>query len=152
MRILITGSRSWPREDFGQIESVLSDYIRRHIPIDEPITFVVGDCPSGVDSYINSPDFMATFGIGRIADVQKHVANWNSREGSFAGLRRNERMVKTGADICFAFTYGSRMESRGTRHCARNAKEAGIDVHWVNHDRECSNVTSIPIQRDRRGL
>lgn len=149
MRILVTGSRAWPKGDFNQIEFVLKNYLLSHTRPGDEVTFVVGDCPTGVDSYINSDDFRAAMLAGRIVNVECHKADWNSG-GAYAGLDRNERMAKLGAEICFAFTYGGRMQSRGTRHCARQASERDIPVKWINHVGPDMG-DQIPHQ-ERRGL
>jgi len=132
MRILVTGSNVWPKEDFNQIEFVLKNYVMAHSKPDEVITFVTSNCPTGVDAYVSSEEFRALM-LGRQVNEETHEVEWNSRDGAWAAIECNDRMVDSGADICFAFTCGGRMKSRRTRHCARSAKEAGIHVIWVNH-------------------
>lgn len=132
MRILVTGSRAWPKDDFSQIEFILKNYLLSHTKPGDEVTFIVGDCSTGVDSYINSDEFRAAMLAGRIVNVECHEAEWNS-EGAFAGLDRNERMAKSGAEICFAFVSGGRIQSRNTRHCARMASDQNIPVKWINH-------------------
>lgn len=74
----------------------------------------------------------AVRGADRMADdwcianrvpTERHPADWSLGLG--AGYTRNMEMVDLGADVCHAFFAG---DSRGTKHCARAAKKAGIRV------------------------
>ena len=56
--------------------------------------------------------------------VEFHPAQWDVY-GNRAGILRNQEMVDAGADIVLAFPVG---ESRGTRHCMRQAHKAGLTV------------------------
>ena len=112
MRILITGSRRW--SDRYIVESVIHFYT---VGMSEHITFVVGDCPTGVDSFIS--DIAA-----RIpgTSVEEYKADWYEH-GKAAGPIRNAAMVASGANVCLAFIFG---ESRGTRDCIKRAVDAKI--------------------------
>lgn len=124
---LITGSRDWPDEDINQVEAVIKGYIQLVTKRGDNVLFRVGDCPIGVDSFIDN--IILNLPINRNYDVRVYKAYWD-REGKQAGPNRNQRMVNDGADKCLAFIYGA---SRGTRNCANKALSAGITVKWVNH-------------------
>jgi hypothetical protein len=128
MRILITGSRSWPVEDIDKVENVILSVIQNSTKAGDVITFVVGDCPTGVDSFISKIALKVP--MNRIVKEERYVAYWD-KEGLSAGPKRNQRMVDSGADICLAFIQGN---SRGTRNCAAKAERAGISVKWFNYN------------------
>ena len=56
--------------------------------------------------------------------IEEHPADWDTH-GKRAGLLRNQEMVDAGADVVLAFPVG---QSRGTRHCMRQAHSAGLTV------------------------
>lgn len=62
---------------------------------------------------------------------EDHPALWNrTDDGKYdraAGFKRNQRMVESGVDVCFAF-FKEGAGNRGTQHCANLAREAGIQV------------------------
>lgn len=62
--------------------------------------------------------------------TEAHRAEWE-KYGPAAGPYRNEDMVANGADVCVAFPGG-----RGTEHCTRLAREAGIPVIEVPEPEE----------------
>lgn len=112
MRILVTGSRDWPRRE--TVWMALNYHARRAGTI-----VVHGDCPTGADLHAQQwtetqPDVV----------VERHRADWQ-RHGRAAGPIRNQEMVDLGADACLAFPLGA---SRGTRDCMRRAEAAGIPV------------------------
>lgn len=111
MRVLITGSRSWTDRD--TIKRCLSRY--------HDATVVSGACPKGADRL--AEDVARDLGH----TVERHPADW-SRHGRAAGFRRNEAMVRLGADVVLAFWDG---ESRGTYHTITTARAAGLPVQVI---------------------
>lgn len=121
VRILVTGSRVWTREDL--VRGAIQDWLTERYPkSDTPWTELViihGACPTGAD-----------FHAGRWAfdfDVRQETypANYWRMYGGNAHEFRNQQMINAGADVCLAFPLGA---SRGTRDCMRRAAEAGILV------------------------
>jgi hypothetical protein len=127
-RILITGSRDWPRERI--VEAVLDSELH-----DDHLTIVHGGA-RGADSmaahwarrmHRNVTVFFR--GEGMTLDVveEKHPVNWSPYGiyNPMAGRVRNQEMVDAGADVCYAFIYRG---SPGATHCAERAAAAGIPV------------------------
>lgn len=115
-RYLVTGSRHWsPETIIQEIFRRLATQYRA-----DQVTVVVGDCPTGVDPLAKR--LAQEWGF----HVEEHEAKkeWHYY-GPTAGPRRNKRMVKSGADMCFAFSQDIN-KSRGTRNCAGLAVAAGI--------------------------
>ncbi|MEU3278163.1 DUF2493 domain-containing protein [Streptomyces antibioticus] len=113
MRVLLTGSRSWT--DVGRLELALFLLVRQvGRPCD--VVLVHGACPKGADAIADR--FARDIGMG----VEPHPADWE-RWGKSAGFRRNDEMVKLGADICLAFIKDG---SAGASMTAGLAKKAGI--------------------------
>lgn len=111
-RILITGSRSWT-----DVEIIRQALIFR-IPWSH-VTIVSGACPTGADRLCEEAAELLGYAI------ERHPARWKVY-GKAAGFRRNEEMVKLGADRCLAFIRNS---SAGASHTARIAKERGIPTY-----------------------
>jgi hypothetical protein len=115
---VVTGTRLRLSADNRKaIDDILIDTIIQPEVLGRRVVLVHGDCPTGVDEWIN------TWG-DEAADifVEAHPADW-SKHGGWAGPIRNKDMVDAGADICLAFPKG---ESRGTRGCTKLAEKAGI--------------------------
>ena len=128
LRILITGSRSWPDGDMDKIENVISEYVKKTTRAGDTITFVYGDCPTGVDSFI--PKIALKLPMNRVVMQECYEADWD-KYGKSAGPKRNQQMVDSGADICMAFFHGA---SRGTYNCTYKAESAGICVRRFNYN------------------
>ena len=118
MRILVTGSRVWVREDLvrGAIHQYLVD--READPDWTDIVIAHGACLTGAD--LHAARWAFDFDVRQ----ETYPANWEMY-GKRAGPFRNQQMVDAGADICLAFPLGA---SRGTRDCMRRAQEAGIPM------------------------
>lgn len=149
MRILITGSRSWPCHALAH-SILLGHCIGDHTPEDvamgadptgdqglpedklfepaprEEIVVVHGACPTGLQSVDWSFDRVAR-GLG--LKVERHPAQRHPTEdfGPWpgAGPRRNWFMIRLGADVCLA-VHDDIAHSKGTLHCARSAIASGI--------------------------
>lgn len=115
-RILITGSRDWPRPDI--VEEAIIDLHNWHPFSWDDVVIVHGDCPTGADAQAQK------FAEGVDLVTERHPADWK-KHGKFAGPKRNKEMVDAGADVVLAFPMG---ESRGTRGCMKIAEEAGLPV------------------------
>jgi hypothetical protein len=109
-RLLITGSRTW--DDVKRMEFVIVALAGLN---NNDLVIVDGACPTGAD---------------RIAEIlagkhglrnEKYPADWSKGRG--AGFIRNQQMVDTMPDYCYAFI---RNNSKGATHCANAAKKAGI--------------------------
>lgn len=115
MRVLVTGSREWDMPEVI-VKALWEAWTVR----DRGDEFIVvhGDCKKGADQFADQA--ARRYGW----HVERHPADWE-RHGKAAGFRRNNEMVKAGADVCLAFI---RNESRGATQCAMAAEWAGIPV------------------------
>lgn len=114
MRILVTISRDW--DDYAAIEDAL--------------------CAAANDSHLSYPKITVVHGASQMdwfvagvaymleMDTEAHPADWVTY-GKAAGPKRNEKMVRKGADLCLAFIKNG---SRGASHCAQMAEKGGIPV------------------------
>lgn len=113
MRVLVTGSRAWAAPEVI-VKALWEAWLVR----DGDFVIVHGACPRGAD-------LMADQAAQRYGwQVERHPADWE-RHGKGAGFRRNNEMVRAGADVCLAFI---KDESRGAVQCAMAAEWAGIPV------------------------
>lgn len=111
-RIIVAGSRNWPRHGSGIVDSVIDERLSQ-VPADRlPATLVHGACPTGLDAYVawRWPQL-----------CEAHPADW--RRGRQAGPERNQKMVELGADACEVFLYGT---SKGTVDLLLWAFNAGL--------------------------
>jgi hypothetical protein len=115
VRVLVTGSRDWDAPE------VIVRALREAWAVSgygDDFTVVHGDCPSGADA-------MADRVCRRFSwQAEPHPARWDLY-GKAAGFKRNNEMVRAGADVCLAFIKDS---SRGATQCAMAAEYAGIPV------------------------
>lgn len=134
-RLLVTGSQVY--SDRKAIVCALADTSRK---LRTPITLVHGDA-RGADSICKSLwESWHNLWPELFAPHEPHPAMWDlcapccpdhrRKKGDYeycptAGHRRNLEMVKLGADRCVTFSLAN---SRGTLHCARSARQAGIPV------------------------
>lgn len=122
-RILITGSRDWT--DWAVFHEAIN--VEHLIATPRPVVVVHGHAGKGADAFAD------VWAIRNGVAVERHPAVWrpNGVYNPQAGLYRNRKMVKLGADVCLAFI---RSGSRGASHCARLAEEAGIPVNYHRAD------------------
>lgn len=124
-RILVTGSREWPRMYQRMVSLALNvelDYANKH---DVQLVVVHGACPTGVDKMVDEWHAINRGSvIRREAEIERHPAQWDLL-GKSAGFKRNEYMVSLGATKCLAFIFS---KSKGATHCADKAQAAGIRV------------------------
>jgi len=109
MKILVTGSRYWTSPSI--VRCALSEY--------EPGTLIHGDC-RGLDRLAGTIAELMGW------DIIKCPANWK-RYGKAAGIIRNNKMLDLNPDLVLAF-HENLTESKGTKHCIKEAKRRGIDV------------------------
>jgi len=118
-RLLITGSRNW--EDFRTVWSALNRLDEKLGP--RPAVMINGGA-RGVDM-IAVEHWTRALGRGKLQQgdrmIETHIPDWTKGRG--AGIFRNQQMVDSGANLCFAFIH---RESRGATHCANAAIKAGI--------------------------
>lgn len=123
LRVLVTGSRQWPRER----AVVVRDVIAAAAGGDRDpgcVTVVHGACQDREGRLLGA-DRWADLTAERLGyRVERLPADW-ARFGRGAGMIRNRAMVALGADVCLAFPLGA---SPGTRGCLREAERAGIPV------------------------
>jgi len=142
-RVLVTGSRRY--RDKARLERALWSLFTEHVtngPYDAMV-IVHGDCETGADRLAKAFALRAK-AAGQPIDHEPHEAKWKEcRPGCppghrkihpirgdhcpLAGFNRNADMVALGADKCVPF-YRKGAENKGTAHCARLAKCAGIDT------------------------
>jgi hypothetical protein len=114
--VLVTGSRDWNRSE--TVRAAIAEVHYFDESAGSAIVLVSGHCPTGADQMAER--WARRFGWR----VEEHPAHWRVY-GKSAGFRRNEEMVRLGADVCLAF---QRDNSRGTQHTIDLCTEAGIPV------------------------
>lgn len=128
LRILVTGSRDLT--DAALVESALYQAAVGRCVL------VVGDCPTGADKFAR--DYWAKSTM----PIEVFRADWTAH-GKAAGPLRNQAMVDSGVDKCLAF-YREGAGNRGTSHCVRAARTAGVPVkEFTDHQL----VTPDPFSR-----
>lgn len=115
-RLLITGSRDWDDPELiwhtlSRLDAKLGD---------RPATLVHG-AARGADVMAASHWRGLDLGQQR-RFVEAHPADWVA-DSRGAGIRRNRKMVRLGANLCFAYV---RADSRGATDCLSRARAAGI--------------------------
>lgn len=120
-RILITGGR-----DFNHKEIVMQALTDTIASFSGEEVVVVHGGAKGADTL--AAECAKKLGAG----VECHPADWETH-GKKAGPIRNVHMVNLGADICLAFPS---QQSKGTWHCVKKAREAGIktEIHEKRPD------------------
>lgn len=142
MRILVTGSRSWSDRD--TIYRTLNDVVTEHglwLEPDEygntlpsPDVVIVHGGAEGADR------IAGVWAIGELLEPEVHRPDYESWPRRVAPQKRNEKMVRLGADICLAFILpcalpGCRRPrphgSHGASRCADLAEKAGIPTRII---------------------
>lgn len=117
-RVLVTGSRTWRKNDL--IEAVLTDVgVRLR---GQPVTLVVGGA-RGADRVAESVARKLGW------QVETHLPDWR-RHPRTAGMVRNQEMVESDVELCLAFI---RNHSSGASVCMQMAMSKGIPT-WVWRD------------------
>lgn len=130
-RILVTGSRAWT--DQAVIWQALAETVRE-LPPDRELVIVDGACPTGADQIAH--EWARKYGAMTERHRARDFGSWPA-----AGPRRNDHMVRLGADLCIAFIGPCTSRrchrtdphgSHGATHCAQLAEKAGIPVkRWT---------------------
>lgn len=140
MRVIVAGSQTW--HDTTAIYGALYDLLRQPRFTDTQPVIVHGDCPKGADQIANQ-----WANINGIL-VEKHPAQWDTHDklcrcGLYdsrcrrAGIRRNEEMVATGADISLVFINRC---SKITQTCAKKGLHGS---HGSTHTASISELAGI---------
>lgn len=130
LTILITGSRGWT--EWERIETAILDAVESHfrnstgrVVIADVASFVTirHGGAEGADSWAE----LVGRRYGFKTDV--HRPDYDNLPSKIAPLRRNDKMVELGADVCLAFRLNA---SRGTTYTIDKAMAAGI--HTIVHE------------------
>ena len=142
MRVIFTGSRTWPADDTLWLDVVVAGLVDLGM-----VAASIGDCRTGVDALL-LPRLQDALGAENVTRFEatwnrcfprhpvvpcRHRPSWGGRCPA-AGLRRNQEMVDVGGDRCVALSDGPITDSRGTFDCAVRAKIAGIPVVTLDRD------------------
>ena len=144
MRVLITGSRDWEGiQAENKVYRVLDKVLDLSLVLDQSLTLVHGDCPTGADPCADR------WGRRRepLVIVEPHPADWTIY-GKAAGPARNRHMIGLGADMCIGFL---RNESRGTSHTIYLARDFGIPTFIINWEEEWNVAKNYPYSRADSG-
>lgn len=122
MKVILTGSRDWPKR--GPVLALM-----RGLAAEDGFEeFVLGDCPTGLDAI--ALKICEDLGYAH----KKFIAHWD-QYGRAAGPRRNGHMIAYARQnlstrvICFAFrTDGI---SQGTDDCMAQARQAGVPTYLI---------------------
>lgn len=132
MRVLVTGSRSWDRQDV--IEACLDIIAAEAAAEGVERLVVVHGCAQGADMFADR--WTRRPGHPLEVRAERHPADWTKGKG--AGHARNRRMIQAGADVCLAFI---RDASSGATRCAEWAERAGIHVERLEYGSLPERVT-----------
>jgi hypothetical protein len=124
MRIIVTGYRHW------QDSRVIWNRMQRLQDVcaleRSGLEVAVGDCPTGVDSFIRD------WAVTAPASLRIFYADWGTH-GQSAGPLRNKEMIDTvmregPVDRVIAFLHP---DPKGTRQCAFYAQAMGLHVEKI---------------------
>ncbi len=132
---VITGSREHDHR--------LMDLVCYTLALAEPDFLILGDCPTGVDSFA-----LAWAAINHVK-FKRHYADWRGPLGKKAGPARNAAMVAHGV-LLGAETIAFPRGGPGTLDCMRKARRAGLPLHIIRSaddaERRWAPSTSSPPQ------
>lgn len=131
MKVLITGSRTWPAEMNHVIEEML-EQLAVEAESDKNLTVIEGQAKGA--------DRVAALWIEKMVsidpDFYSHIpvrANW-SKFGARAGYMRNRKMLTYKPDVVYAFrNFG---DSKGTDMMLKLARESGTPSFLVYLDKD----------------
>lgn len=114
MKVMVTGSRQWPRPQ------VIQERLQKLMDEEGHCQIIVGDA-GGADTYC------LIYGREIGHEVTVYHADW-ARHGRAAGVIRNSEMIRTTPDLVLAFWDG---QSRGTKHAIEESKRRGLTVEVI---------------------
>jgi hypothetical protein len=121
VRILVTGSRDWPRARATEVRDAIVAVATGH----SEVVVVHGACEDRETGKLRGADAWADLTAIRMGyGLERWPADWPGH-GLAAGPIRNKAMVAAGAHYAIAFPLGV---SKGTRGCMDLCSEAGIPV------------------------
>lgn len=120
MRILVTGSRDWPDEDWRPLDDVL----REINPDNGRDHWLIHGNARGVDLMAENLAYARGWQVHRVK------AKW-AEHGRAAGFIRNQEMVDMTPDVCVVFRKNM---SRGATDCGNRAVKAGIKTYWIEYE------------------
>lgn len=124
LRILITGSRTWPKPAWV-MESIV-DYMTEYFAQGVSFVVVQGEAKGADLQAKEAAKALKT--AGWPITYERHPADWG-QHGRKAGYLRNKKMVDLGADVCLAFIHNG---SKGATMCASLAAQKDIPVrHYM---------------------
>ena len=137
MRVIVTGSRTWP--DPKQVRDVLDKLYLQSLQEGEEFTLVHGGAKDGADLFAHEwADQVRRFGAFGITEVVYEVTPEMWRKSKGAGLARNTVMINDGGDVVQVFgtwcalkrcKYGpERHLTHGTKDALTKAREVGLQV------------------------
>jgi hypothetical protein len=127
-RVLVTGSRSWPRSHVDWVNMALESAAEDARYAGAGLLVVVHGGAAGADTMAHDWTVKNPLGGGWLPVVEEvHRPAWNSFRGG-AGHRRNAQMVSQGADVCLPFIKDN---SPGATGCLERAIAAGIPAPYV---------------------
>lgn len=131
MRILVTGDRNW--ECTSVAREVLNYWMSCNL---KDFCIIQGGCPTGVDfAFRQVAHYMG-------CPVETFPANWDLY-GKKAGPIRNQQMVDTYPDACFAF-HKDIKRSKGTKDCLKRALKAAVPCFLIDSSySERRHITSM---------
>lgn len=112
MKIIFTGGRNYKNKE-------LTFY---YLELFDPSDVVVGDCPTGLDSFVD--EYCKANHIG----FSSYFADWE-KYGRAAGPIRNKIMCEENQDANFVLAFPG---GKGTENCIKEAKKLGIHVLRVD--------------------
>lgn len=135
MRIGVTGSRTWTDEVV--IARALTAAAAQAVRAGSSRLIVVHGTAKGADTLADEWVRRWSDSSALHVSAERHPANWAQHHGQ-AGYRRNEAMIRRGADLWLAFLMPCEKsdcdkpqphDSHGATHCAELAADAGIPLH-----------------------
>lgn len=119
MRILVCGSRTF--SDYRIIEAVLTGFWTTSTTME--LILIEGEA-TGADT------LAAEWATAAYVNVERYPANWELH-GKAAGPIRNQEMLDSGVDICFAFVDKPLAVSRGTADMVNRCRNAGVKTYVI---------------------
>lgn len=144
-RILVCGSRTWglwdkqadpTRLNNDNMHSLISSTLQLLWRVHGEYVVVHGDAKGADRIAAASVSIWKGSVFSRYSDsmvaVEPHPADWD-KHGKAAGPIRNQEMLDTGIDLCYAFVDKPLEESRGTADMVSRCAKAGVPTVIVTY-------------------